>query len=259
VADPLFVPEGDAWVPDVHARGPWDPDALHGGAPSALLTRAMEALPTPGPMAFTRVTIDILRPVPMAPLEVRAVVARGGRRVQLVEAGLSAGGEAVCRATAWRVRRAEEPVVDAAAIEPPPGRPEDAHPLPLPPDLSHESFGGHAVEQRWVEGDWGRGPSVVWMRLRAPVVAGESPSPTQLAVAVADFGNGVSAVVPWSSHVFINTDLTVYLERVPEGEWVALRARTRLDPGGTGVAESVLYDTRGRIGRALQGLYVARR
>jgi hypothetical protein len=90
-------------------------------------------------------------------------------------------------------------------------------------------------------------------------VPGERATPLQRVVALADFGNGVAAALPWSSHVFINPDLTVYLEREPAGPWIGMRARTRLGPDGAGVAESELYDAGGRVGRGLQALFVDRR
>ena len=33
LSEPVFRREGDAFVPTGHARGPWDPGQLHGGAP----------------------------------------------------------------------------------------------------------------------------------------------------------------------------------------------------------------------------------
>ena len=102
------------------------------------------------------------------------------------------------------------------------------------------------------------GPATAWFRLRVPVVAGEVPTPAQRAMAVADFGNGISSELEFGSHLFINPDLTVYLHRDPVGEWVCLDARTRFGPPGTGMAESALWDGRGRIGRAIQSLYVER-
>src|SRR5207302_853838 len=101
--------------PSGHARGPWDPNAMHGGGPAALLARAIERLEAPGPMLLSRITIEFLAPVPLAPVEVSAEVVRPGRRLQLAEATLSSGGIDVLRARAVRIRR--EPVdVPATAI-----------------------------------------------------------------------------------------------------------------------------------------------
>jgi hypothetical protein len=59
--------------------------------------------------------------------------------------------------------------------------------------------------------------------------------------------------------VFINPDLTVHLGREAEGEWIGLDAETTIAADGTGQAVSTLYDERGRIGRAVQALFVDRR
>jgi hypothetical protein len=103
------------------------------------------------------------------------------------------------------------------------------------------------------------GPATVWMRMRQPLVVGEEPSPLQRALVAADVGNGISAVLDWRQYVFINVDLTVHFERMPEGDWVCVDATTRPQPSGIGTAESVLSDQRGRIGRAAQSLLIAQR
>jgi hypothetical protein len=94
------------------------------------------------------------------------------------------------------------------------------------------------------------------MRLRHPLLPGEPISPTARAAATADFGNGVSAVLPFDRFLFINADLSLHLQRPPRGEWIGLQARTLLLPGGTGLAESVLHDGEGPFGRAFQTLVV---
>lgn len=257
---PLFRPEDGRWRPQPVARGPWDPQALHAGPVAALLARALESVPAAGPMQVVRMTLELFRPVPFVPLEVVATPVRDGRRIQYAEATLRAEGTELCRATAWRIRRADPPVVDPPPEAPPPPGPAGVdHPVEWIGRAGEENFGTVGTEQRWVEGDWHPGPAVVWFRLCVPVVADEPPSPVQRAMALADFGNGVSAAVPWATHTFVNTDLTVHLEREPAGEWIALRSSTRVDPAGTGLAESELFDARGRIGRAAQALYVDRR
>jgi hypothetical protein len=95
------------------------------------------------------------------------------------------------------------------------------------------------------------------MRQRGPLVEGEQPSPLERLMVVADVGNGVSAVLDWREYLFINTELTVHLLRPSEGEWVGVDAVTRVD--GVGLAETVLWDGRGRLGRGAQTLLVRRR
>lgn len=258
--DALFDFDGEHYLPAPITRGPWDPEAQHGGAPAALLARAVERAEAPGPMRVARVTYEFLRPVPLTPLALRARVIRPGRRVQLVEAGLWADEREVMRVTGLRVRRAEEPIAPAPAFDAPPAPPDGDGVVSRPlPDQAAESFGAGAVEHRFVAGDWSVGPATVWQRLLIPVIAGEEPSPLQRAAVSADFGNGVAAGVSWDTHTFVNADLTITLEREPRGEWICLDARTRVSPDGIGVAESVLHDLDGRIGRAAQVLYVALR
>jgi hypothetical protein len=94
------------------------------------------------------------------------------------------------------------------------------------------------------------------MRQRVPLVAGEEPTGLQRLMAVADCGNGLSNVLPFGEWVFINPDLTVHLERYPQGEWICLDAATAIDPAGFGLARSTLYDESGAVARGAQSLFV---
>ena len=118
----------------------------------------------------------------------------------------------------------------------------------------------HAMEIRFVEGRFREpGAATAWFRLRAPLIHGEPTRPLDRVAAAGDFGNGIASVLDWGAHVFINPDLTLYLEREPVDEWVALQSEMRVLSGSAAVAESVLWDRRGRIGRALQSLVVGPR
>jgi hypothetical protein len=259
----VFLPEDDGFVATRLARGPWDPGAQHGGAPAALLMRAFERLPAGEHLQIVRVTYELLRPVPLGRLEVDADVVRGGRRVQLLEGSIrTPDGIEIVRARALQVQRAEPAAGATPLVRPPPG-PEDGQ--------EHEPggegfnpphrpmFAPDAIEIRFVAGVFGLGPSTAWFRLRVPLVAGEEPSPLERLAAAGDFGNGISAELSWDEFAFINPDLTLYVERPPEGEWIGLQAQTTIAPDGVGLAESVIYDLRGRVGRAVQALLVMRR
>lgn len=259
-ADALFEPAGEGlFMPGPRARGPWDIRSLHGGPTAALLTHLLEAVPCDGDMQFTRITVELLRPAPVAPLRARTDVLRPGRKVQLAGASLFADDTEVARAVGVRIRSASVDMPDLPADS----GGETAPPLPSARSRQRraedwEAFHNEGVEMRYVSGFFQeRGPATVWMRLCQPVVAGVEPTPTQRAVAVADFGNGVSSILSWDHYVFINPELTIYLVRPPVGEWVCLDARTIIPPGsGVGFAESALYDESGRIGRSLQSLLV---
>ena len=103
------------------------------------------------------------------------------------------------------------------------------------------------------------GPATAWFRLRVPLVAGEQPSALQRLAAAADFPNGIATPLSWQHYVFINPDLTLYVEREPVGDWICVEASMRVPAGGVGLSEAVLYDREGRVGRSLQSLYVAAR
>lgn len=258
----VFCEQDGRLAPTGHARGPWSAGALHGGAPAALLARAVERLEAPGPMLLARLTVEFLGPVPLAPLEVRAEVVRPGRRLQLVEAAVLADGREVCRARAVRLRREGVEVsphaLPVARLASPEGR--TALVMPPFPHGEAENFGATAMEVRFADGGWTTpGRSTAWFRLRRPLVEGEEPSGAQRAVAAADFANGTSAELPFATHVFVNTDLTVHLAREPEGEWIAVEAVTEHGPEGTALASSTLHDRRGPVGRGAQSLFVAAR
>lgn len=244
------------------ARGPWDPNAQHGGAPAALLMRAFERLPSADGLAIARVTYELLRPAPLGPVQVRAEIVRPGRRVQLLEASMLADGVEVVRARALRVQRsqARDGSPDGANRGSQPPGPDEGRALELVPPF-RPMFTPDSVEIRFVVGQWGQGPCTAWFRLRRPLVGDETPTSLQQLAAAGDFGNGISATLSWDEYLFINPDLTLYVEREPVGEWICLESETRIaaDGIGIGIAESVLYDTRGRVGRATQALLVAPR
>jgi hypothetical protein len=261
VPEAFYERDGDRYLATELTRGPWDPGAQHAGPPSALLGREIELLPEAGEFQIGRVSFEILRSVPIAPLRVSARVVRPGRRVQLVEAELSdEAGEPLVRAAAWRIRTAPVDLPDAAiAVDAPPPGPEHGAEVEFFP--TGQELGYHtAMECRFISGGFVEpGPAVVWLRMRQPLVAGEEPSPLQRVLVAADVGNGVSATLDYRRFLFINVDLTVHLERMPAGEWVCVDAVTLPQPNGLGTAESVMSDREGRIGRALQTLLVSER
>jgi len=271
------------WMPTELTRGPWQENALHGGPVAALLARAVEECPVYvasaneagkdssderdaiGSMDVVRMTIELLRPVPLVPLTVSSKLARPGRRVQLVEATISAEGHRVARATALRLRTTtvslpEETIshMTTASGTPPPG-PEVGFPERMEL-VDYRAFHNSGVDIRFVRGAFKeRGPATVWIRLRQRVVPNEDPTPLQRVMAASDFGNGISALLGFDSHIFINPDLTVYLSRMPVGEWICLDASTQVATSGIGLAQSALWDTNGMIGRAIQSLLVEER
>jgi len=200
-------------------------------------------------MRVARITYDINRPVPIAELTVTASVVRQGRSVSLIEAAI----EPYMRCRALLIREAEGA---APSIAHSPLLFHDAVPkefFPVPYAVGYHT----SMEVRFAEGSFVEpGPATCWMRARMPLVEGEAMSPLCRVLIAADSGNGVSNVLDFAKHVFINADLTVHLVRYPVGEWVCLQAATSVDSYGIGLADTALYDEEGRIGRAAQSLFV---
>jgi Thioesterase-like superfamily len=253
--------------PTEHARGPWDPRALHGGAPAALIAAAFERVEPGSQLHIARLGFELLRPIPLEPLTLTVRIVRPGRRVQELAGELSAdlgsGPQVVCRASALRVQAISAEVAatalpPAASEELPP--PEQGKPVRFAlDDADRDSFAASAMEMRWLSDPRAPGPGRVWMHLRYPLLAGQALTPLARLAATADFGNGISAALPFERFLFINADLTLHLQRPPRGEWIGLDARTLLHEGGTGLAESVLHDVHGPVGRAFQTLVVEAR
>lgn len=260
----LFAPSGSHFVATDYARGPWDPRHCHGGPVAALLVRAVERVADDGiAWQIARLTIELTRPVPVQrPLTLTSHIERPGKRVSLIAAALRDGDVEVARVTALRIRR-------QAIVLPDGANRADAPSMPPPESGRHErsgwasehrAFHKDACEHRFVDGSWSvPGPVAVWIRLLVPVVPGEEPSGVQRVVAAADFGNGVSGALPHQRFLYINPDLTVHLLRPPVGEWIGMRAASHYGEQGAGLAESALYDNRGRLGRSIQSLFVEQR
>jgi hypothetical protein len=253
----VFEVDGDIARPTELARGPWSPHAQHGGAPSALLAGQLENFDLGTATFPARFTLELMRPVPLAPLRIERRTIRPGKKVQLVQGSLFADDVEVVRATLLRLR--EHPVeFDSAAAG-------GTH-RKLPPPAAPERLGGDwimgtgfwkTVEVSRADGSWDSpGPASMWLRLVVPIVAGEEPSPFQRVAAAADFGNGVAAAFDRGRYSCINPDLTITLHRLPAGEWVGLDSSTFPELEGYGVAESVLHDERGRIGRSVQTVLI---
>jgi hypothetical protein len=259
VSEAFYTPDGGGFVASELTRGPWDEQSQHAGPPCALLGRELDRAGKIANAQLVRVTYEIVRPVPIARLATRTEIVRPGRNVELIEGELLHEGDPVIRARAWRIRTADVEI-DRAPPEP--------EPIPGPGSAAEQSFfpvpwdvGYHtAMEVRFVEGGFVEpGPARAWMRMRVPLIAGEEPSQLDRVLVAADSGNGVSSPLDYRRYIFINTDLTVNLRRLPAGEWVCLDAVTYPERSGIGLSDTALHDEHGMIGRATQALLVAER
>lgn len=279
----FYLSDAGAFVSTELTRGPWDGASQHAGPPAALLARAVEDCPGLGAdraaRAVGRLTFEILRPVPIAPLSIGVEVVRPGRRVDLVAATLRErdSGEVLVQARGWRLLSSEvalppglsstEPESAAAragrptgGVGPPPG-PEELEAAADAFFPTGFEVGYHTgMEYRFAEGGFLEpGPAVCWMRMRRPLIEGEEPTPLQRVLIAADSGNGISSTLDFRTHSFINLDLSVHLYRMPAGEWVGLDSVTVPEPHGVGMSDTMLWDQLGPLGRCCQTLLVAER
>jgi hypothetical protein len=281
LVEPAFYEQADrnSFASTPATAGPWSPDAQHGGPPSALAARAIE-LHEPDPrQRLARVTIDILRPIPIGKLALRTRTIRPGRRIALIESVMEADGQEVLHARGWRIERpagAVPAVTDGLPPEPVPAAGDG-----LPPEVFMSQQRGYLsmVEWRFKAADYAgvtspgadlarpaaaEGPAglearlrAAWARPRIPLLPGEEPSAMSRTLLVADSGSGVGAALSAARFIFINVDLTVVLPRDPVGDWLLLESSTVIGADGTGLATTRLADPLGSFGRAAQTLLVA--
>lgn len=265
-----YLPDGNGgFVSTQLTAGPWDSNGQHAGASAALLAHCMEQHDlAPGLTPFlARLTIDLLRPAPIAALQVDVRTVRAGRRAHWLEATLTAEGpdgpRDVARASGLRIVGDPSGLEEASLPGPVGERPPPPASVPTA-DGGHEApwlMFWHGIDFRPFKGERDvPGPGGVWFNLEAPLVGGVENTPLMRAVTAADFALGISSVLPFDAFAYPNADLSVHLHRYPVGAWVALDAVSHVDPvGGTASSEAALWDERGRIGRAVQSLVVSAR
>jgi hypothetical protein len=258
--DALFEPDGRFLFPTQAALGPWRPDALHGGAVSALFGHYFER----EGWIMARMTMDLMGRVPLGPLRLTSGQDVVTRRLLRRTVSLWSDDRMVAKAEALMLPEL------ALALPPQPQRrldlPGDLNPDPqstrstIVERVGYPSFVSHAVSTHKRRLDEVRPKAIVyWIRLLLPAIAGQSITPVQRACAAADYANGGFATLPFEEWSFVSLDLTVQLVRVPSGDWVAVTNNSLAESTGVGLGDAELYDGTGRIGRATATLLVERR
>lgn len=262
--DAFFVPLGrngagnEVFAATGRTVSLWSPTMQHGAPPSALLVRALERVGARSDVRLTRVVVELLGPVPIAEIEVRSWIERPGKNIELVVAELwehtGAGADrAVARGTAWRMTTMDTSQVAYAA---------DAPLKPLSEAVTHVWEGAWKsgyldnVDIRALGDLAGPGPGQVWAQPTTVLVVGEAMTPLERLFAVADIANGIGAKLDLGEWTFLNTDVTVHIFRVPEGEWIGVSAETSTGPDGVGMSAGVLHDERGPVARIAQTVLV---
>jgi hypothetical protein len=248
--------DGEWFQPTDRCRGPWDPESCHAGPPTGLMARALErAVPD---QRLVRITVDLVRPIPMAGFRVETEVVRQGRSVGTTRASIvDAEGRHRVTATGLHLRPGEPRPLPTAVMSIP--RLDEAVPGAFPIRRSRHGQPGFigGVEIRYPPGqDPEPGPTTLWLR-SLPLLPGEEPSPFQRICPLADCGNALSRNGEPHHYGFVNPDLTLVLHREPEGEWLGSQSISHWQADGLGLADALLFDRRGVVGRALQTLLVS--
>ena len=247
----LFVRDGDWYVPTAYTTGPWRPDAMHGGPPSALIGLAIHANLETG-QRVARINIDLEKPVPLLPLRTTVLRRQVSRRVTHVYVELVTDSAIVATARALLLQEDEPvPLIDRALpVAPPLTGPQSASRGGDAPHGSALIFHRDAIEARFTKGDWAvPGSADAWMRLTVPLILGEpTPALCEL-LAIADFGSPLGqAVAPGAAIALINVDVNVTLSGTPSGPWFHLTTQGTVSDHGIGLAVTNLADENGYLG-----------
>ncbi len=244
--DAFFKRDSESYVPQPSSRGPWNPNSLHGRVIIGLIGFELERLHGGAAWMPVRLTVDMYRLADFTPITAVTRVVRGGRRIKIVDCELLSGGRSVARGTCQFLLRSEN--APGKTFSPPNWnvpRPED---LPPPPA---GQFGERMWKMRNIS-DWFSSNGArrgAWMAEIRELVEGEPLTPfTRVAVA-ADFTSPL-ANRSENSLGYINTDVNVYLHRLPKGEWIGFEKINHQASDGVAIGECFLYDLEGAIGSA---------
>lgn len=251
-AKSFFTTEDERWfTPTEHSRGPWDVRACHAGPPTGLLARAVEQLVPE--KRLIRLTVDLLRPIPFAGFQVTASIVRSGRSTATSVASLiDRDGKTV--ATGSGLHMLEQAPIDYPTHSIKITNPADASVGPFPIKTLHDepAFNGAGVQIRYPNGQNSEpGPTTVWMKT-VPLLEFEIPSAFQRICPLADCGNAFGRNAEPSEFSFVNPDLTIALHRDPVGDWLGSQSVGYWEPTGQGLADALLFDEHGAVGRAIQ-------
>lgn len=247
--EPFFERRGDLVVPSQQARGPWNPNSMHGRLLAGFLAHTIEREYGDPEFHFARMTIDLFRLPPLAPLGITTRLAREGNRIKVAEGSVSSGGVELARGSITLLKRADQP--EGEVWSPP------NWDVPAPDDIAPpQGWDGPRGMGMWEtrpitgRGFGGVEQKQAWIRESRLLIAGEPLTPFVRAAIAADYTN------PFANSgnrglSFVNADITMYLHRLPETAWIGFEVSSHQSEDGIAVGECTLYDERGAIGKSL--------
>lgn len=226
-----------------HARSPWSEDLVHGRLVMGLMAREAEHHHMAEGWYPTRMTTDLFRPIPMGTLTLTTRCRRRGKRLLLVEVVASVGRVHVAASTIQALR--SSPVNSEVHPSPAPFNPPHPEALESSPQVGARYLG----EVRRVERPDEPERRFAWFRDHCELVDGMENQRFARVAAAADWVSPFTNFGP-GGLAFINADVTLYLSRLPVGQWIGFDTVDHQVAGGIAISSCALYDTTGRVGTA---------
>lgn len=246
--EPFFQQVGESarFDPTDIARGPWGHETLHGHVLGGLMAHVIQSTHGDAELVPARFTVDMFRSPRFAPVTITTRVAREGKRVRVVDASLEAGDVEIARGSALMLRCTDDP---PGSVWGP-----DTWDVPAPDALDAPEGDEPPVwETRWLSGDRSTADRRrAWMREVRELVEGQPLTPWVRSAMAGDFTNPLANSGDRGLE-FVNADYTLYLHRLPVGEWIGVEATSHHSAAGVAVATCALYDEGGPIGRSAVG------
>jgi hypothetical protein len=244
--EPFFTRDGDLYQPNPVARGPWDPNSLHGRVIAGLLGHVIEQRHGGPDFLPARLTADMYKLPDLSPIEVKTTVVREGYRIKVIDAEFISGGVSMARATCQLLRRTEN--AEGNVWTPPNW--DAPKPADIPPPEDRRSGMGGMWAMRPISGAMGTlGQRRTWMAEVRELVGGEPLTPFSRVAVSADFASPFANAGD-KGLGYINSDVTVYLHRLPATEWIGYEVVNHGATDGVAIGECFLYDEEGPIGSA---------
>lgn len=242
--EPFFTRTDAGFQPTPTSRGPWDPKSLHGRVIAGLLGYEIERTLNDPAFMPARLTVDMYRLPDLSPVTVTTRVVRDGGRLKVIDAEFFSAGVSMARATCQLLRKTENP--EGAIWEPADW--DAPKPAELPdPDSGRGGMGGMWATKPISGGFGAVGQKRLWMGEVRDLIEGVPLTPFTRAALAADFAS------PFANSGdkglgYINSDLTLYLHRLPTTMWIGFEVVNHHATAGVAIGECFLYDEEGPIG-----------
>lgn len=240
---PFFRTDGNSFIPTSAAVGPWDAKSLHGRVVAGLLGAEIERQHGSSEYMPARLTVDMYRLPDLSPITVMTRIIRDGRRIKVIEAELFSGGVSMARASSQLLLRTQN--APGAVWSPP----DWGAPRPDEIAAADDSAAGSRMwEVRSIKGRMGSvGPRQLWMRELRDLVDGRPITPFTRAALTADYASPLANAGD-AGLGYINSDVTLYLHRLPATEWIGIEVSNHHATDGVAIASCIFYDENGAIG-----------